>query len=722
MKKTTLLVAILLCCEWIAPAAPIVVDEGMWLPMFIGEQNYDDMKAKGLKLTAKEIYDINNSSLKDAIVMLGRGFCTAEVVSPEGLVLTNHHCAYDMIQSHSTVENDYLKDGFWAMKKSDELPNPGITASFLLRMEDVTEKVLKDVKDDMDETTREEVIAKASKRLQNDAAEGGKFTVNVRNFYGGNEYYMFIYVTYKDVRLVGAPPSSVGKFGGDTDNWMWPRHTGDFSMLRIYADKDNQPAAYSKDNQPLKPKHHLPVSVKGVKEGDFAMVMGYPGSTDRYLTSYGIKRELETRQPTIVKIRGERLDLMKEDMDASNKVRIQYASKYASVSNYWKYFIGQQAGLKRLKVEEKKKATERAFAKWVDADKARKAKYGDALSSLEKGYAQLSEYTLSEVYLREAGFGSEILRFAFNFVPLERELAKDEPNMDAVKAMTASLKATVEGHFKDYNAGTDQKVTAKLLSMYAQDVPASQLPSFLAEAKAKYGSDFSKYSAKLFKKSFLDDKDAVMAFLANPSAKMIQKDPAFTAFMSILQKRFAMGAQIEGAQQLIDKGNRLFIAGLREMNPDKKYYPNANSTMRLTYGTVLPYSAKDAVFYDFTTTSEGILEKEIPGDGEFDVPARLKKLLEGKDFGMYANKDGELVTCFITNNDITGGNSGSPVINGSGELIGLAFDGNWEAMSGDIAFEPKLQRCINVDIRYVLFIIDKYAGAKHLVDEMTIKK
>lgn len=720
MKKKVLLLAILICCSLISTATP--PDEGMWLPMFIKRLNYEDMQKKGLQLTPEEIYSINNSSLKDAIVRLGRGFCTAEVISDKGLLLTNHHCAYDVIQDNSTTEHNYLRDGFWAKDLKSELPNPGLTASFLVRMEDVTEKVMANVNDDMDAADRAAAIRAVAKELEGAASEEGKYDVNVRSFFAGNEYYMFVYKTYRDVRLVGAPPEAVGKFGGDTDNWMWPRHTGDFSMLRIYAGSDNEPADYSENNVPLKPKHHLPVSLKGVKEGDYAMVMGYPGSTDRYLSSYGVQMALDKTQPTTVKIRGERLDLMKEDMDQSEEIRLKYASKYASVSNYWKYFIGQQAGLKRLKVYDKKKATEDEFEKWVAANADRKAKYGEAISLLKEGYAEMNELALARVYLNEAAFGSEILRFAFSFSGLERALSADDPDQGRITKMAEALQKRAEGFYKEYNAPTDQKVTAALLELFYKGVPKSQQPDVFETINSKYKGNFEKYSAMLFKKSIFANKATLDAFLKAPSAKALSKDPAIQAINSILGNfRQNLAPKMGPANEKINKGNRLFIAGLREMNPSKKYYPNANSTMRLTYGTVLPYRAKDAVNYDFITTGKGILEKEIPHDEEFHVPSHLHTLLEKGDFGQYA-ENGQLVTCFLTNNDITGGNSGSPVINANGELIGVAFDGNWEAMSGDIAFEPELQRCINVDIRYVLFIIDKYANAKHLVDEMTLRK
>ncbi|MGB0525254.1 MAG: S46 family peptidase [Flammeovirgaceae bacterium] len=720
MKGKILLLTACLLSSFFAHATP--PDEGMWLPMFIKRLNYEDMQKKGLQLTPEEIYSINNSSLKDAIVRLGRGFCTAEVISDKGLILTNHHCAYDVIQDNSTTENNYLRDGFWAKDLKSELPNPGLTASFLVRMEDVTEKVLANVSDEMSDADRAGAIRQAAKELEGKASEDGKYDVQVKSFFAGNEFYLFVYKTYRDVRLVGAPPEAVGKFGGDTDNWMWPRHTGDFSMLRIYAGPDNEPADYSENNVPLKPKHHLPISLKGVKEGDYAMVMGYPGSTDRYLSSYGVKMALEKSQPTTVKIRGERLDLLKEDMDESEEIRLKYASKYASVSNYWKYFIGQQAGLKRLKVYDKKKALEDQFNKWVTADQSRKEKYGEATKLLEEGYAEMQELALSRVYLNEAALGSEILRFAFRFLSLDEALNASDPDQGKIKKMAESLKKRAEGFYKEYNAPTDQKVTAALLELYYKGVPKNQHPDLFTTINSKYKGNFEKYAAVLFKKSIFADQSELNAFLADPSAKVLSKDPAMAAINSIFTNfRTNIAPKMGPATQKIAKGNRLFIDGIRKMNANKKYYPNANSTMRLTYGTVLPYQAKDAVNYDYVTTSKGILEKEIPNDQEFHVPPKLHDLLVKKDFGQYA-ENGELITCFLTNNDITGGNSGSPVINAKGELIGVAFDGNWEAMSGDIAFEPELQRCINVDIRYVLFIIDKYANAKHLVDEMTLRK
>lgn len=720
MKKTLLLLVVLVATFSKAQAGP--PDEGMWLPMFIERLNYVDMQKKGLQLTPEEIYSINNSSLKDAIVRLGRGFCTAEVISDQGLLLTNHHCAYDVIQDNSTEEHNYLRDGFWAKDLKSEINNPGLTASFLVRMEDVTKKVLANVEDEMAPEDRMGAIRQASKELEEAASEEGKYSVQVKSFFEGNEFYMFVYKTYRDVRLVGAPPESVGKFGGDTDNWMWPRHTGDFSMLRIYAGTDNEPADYSADNVPYKPKHHLPISLKGVKKGDYAMVMGYPGRTDRYLSSYGVKKALDIDQPSTVKIRGERLELLKEDMDKSEGIRLKYASKYASISNYWKYFIGQQAGLKRLKVYEKKKALEDKFEQWAAQDASQKERYGNTISYLKKGYEGVTSIAHYRVYMNEAALGSEIIRLAFRFRALEPMLSAEDPNMERLEATKTRLKATAASFYKEYNAPTDQKVTAALLELFYKGVPKAQHPEIIKTIESKYKGDFEKYAAYLFKKSMFASQEKLNSFLNDPTAKELNKDPAFAAMNSILNHYLQnIAPQAKEFNDMIETGNRLFVDGLRKMNKSKKYYPNANSTMRLTYGNVLPYEAKDAVTYDFVTTGTGILEKEIPNDEEFHVPPKLHKLLATKDYGQYA-ENGELITCFLTNNDITGGNSGSPVINAKGELIGIAFDGNWEAMSGDIAFEPELQRCINVDIRYVLFIVDKYAGATRLIEEMTLIK
>jgi len=694
-------------------------DEGMWLPLFIERLNYVDMQKMGLQLTAEEIYSINNSSLKDAIAIFGRG-CTSEIISDQGLLLTNHHCGYGRIQAHSSLEHDYLSDGFWAENLEDELPNPQLTTRFLVRIEDVTEKMLAEVNFDMTEEERAEIINGVAEEIEKDAKGDTHYECSVRGFFEGNEYYLFIYEVFKDVRLVGAPPSSIGKFGADTDNWMWPRHTGDFSLFRVYTDKDGNPAEYSEDNIPMKPKHHLPVSLAGVKKGDFSMILGYPGGTDRYMTSYGVKMILDIYSPAFVAIRDRKLNVMMEDMQSNPEIRIKYATKYARLANYWKYYIGQSKGLKKLKVYDKKQQLQKEFADWVNADQKRKDKYGEALNYIAQAYKKLSDFQVANIYQREAiTRGSEILGLADRFISLKDSLNADA-NEENVNEVLEGIKGRLDNYFKDYNASTDQKLLAAVLDMYAKNVPENQQPEYFKKVASKYKGNFVLYAEDVFSKSNFVNRKNVDAILDNPSVKTIEKDPAFKmveAFNDFYEPNIK--DPMKEANILLDKGNRLFVAGLREMYPDKKFYPDANFTMRLTYGTVQDYYPEDAVHFNYFTTLRGVMEKEDPNNWEFVVPEKLKELYQNKDYGKYGEGD-VMKLCFLTDHDITGGNSGSPVINGKGELIGLAFDGNWEAMSGDIAFEPALQRTINVDIRYVLFIIDKFAGAKRLIDEMTI--
>ncbi len=695
-------------------------DEGMWIPMLIDRLNYVDMQEMGLNLTAEEIYSINNSSLKDAIVIFGRG-CTGEIISKNGLLITNHHCGYGTIQSHSTIEHDYLSDGFWATSFEEELKNPGLSVRFLVRIEDVTGRILEGLNDDMTEAERNERINEIGDEIEAEATEDTHYTASVRSFFKGNEFYLFVYEVFRDVRLVGAPPSSVGKYGADTDNWMWPRHTGDFSIFRVYTAPDGLPADYADENIPLKPKHFLPVSVKGVKKGDFSMILGYPGRTDRYLTSYGVKLAVDESNMTIVKIRAEKLAIMREGMDTDNEVRIQYASKYAGTANYWKYYIGQTKGLKRLKVYDKKLELEVRFSAWVNANPAREAKYGQALPDIEKGYDILKQYNLSRRYYREAiSRGSEILGFAGRFGSL-RKLLDEKAEQEKIDKAVKGLRAYTERYFKNYNADIDRNLLAAMMKMYYLNVPAEQQPEMLKKLAEKYNGDFTDWAAIIFEKSIFSSPEKVYALLDNPKAKIIAKDPAYETIKAFSDNYEVISDKMAEADEYLTRGNRLFMAGLREMDKDKVFYPDANFTMRLSYGTVQDYYPGDAVRYEYFTTLDGVMEKEDPDNWEFVVPAKLKNLWKDKDYGIYGDGD-VMPVCFLTDHDITGGNSGSPVINGDGELIGLAFDGNWEAMSGDIAFEPALQRTINVDIRYVLFIIDKYAGAQNIIDELTIVK
>ena len=697
-------------------------DEGMWLPHLLQSMNEADMQECGLQLTAQDLYDVNNSSLKDAIVSFG-GFCTGEMISSEGLVLTNHHCGYGQIQEHSSLRNDYLKDGFWAMTRDEELPNEGLFVSFLVSMESVTDRVLEEL-GDISQDERKQKLRLIFDSIVSESIEGTDYNARVKSFFGGNEFYLMKYVTYNDVRLVGAPPSSIGKYGGDTDNWMWPRHTGDFALFRVYCAPDGSPAEYSEENIPYTPKHHLPIQLEGVDNGDYTMIFGFPGSTDRYLTSFGIQQALEQTNPTIVQIREEKLAVMKAGMDASKKTKIQYASKHARTSNYWKYYIGQSKGLKRMKVYDKKLAIQDQFTEWVNSgDDSRYEKYGNVLNIIEEAYEQNKKINIARTYLNEAIFqGSEIMYFSYL---MNRKLENIPTDEKGRRKFMKEIKKEAKEYYKNYNSTIDEELFSSMLEMYYYNVPKNQHPSVFKRIEQQLfgfkALDFDYYAKNVFRRSIFSSKEKFFTFLENPSKIKLERDPAYITMMSIYdyylenhyQKRLSVRSKL-------DEGNRLFIAGLREMNPDMDYYPNANSTMRVTYGNVYDYSPGNGAHYDYYTTIEGIMEKEDPSDDEFIVPEKLKELYYLGDYGQYADKDGNLRINFISNNDITGGNSGSPVINAWGEIVGTAFDGNWEAMSGDIAFENEIQRTISVDIRYILFIIDKYAGATHLINEMTI--
>ncbi|MDA3928960.1 MAG: S46 family peptidase [Prolixibacteraceae bacterium] len=714
-KKLRLIVIVLLLVN------TLHADEGMWLPSLLNKVNEDTMYELGAQLTSDQIYNINSSSLKDAVISLNGGSCTGELVSDEGLFLTNHHCGYGLIQKHSSEGNNILKDGFWAATKNDELTNPGYKASFLISVEDVTAKVLANVSEDMDEGERIDSINAISSELVENATEDTHYDAKVKSFYSNNQYLLFVYETFNDIRLVGAPPHFIGKFGGDTDNWMWPRHTGDFSMFRIYTGPDGLPAEFSEENIPLKPRHYLPISLKGYKENDFAMVMGYPGSTDRYLTSKGVEFTMDYTNDTRIKVRKEKLNIIRAYMATSEKASIQYASKAARSSNYYKYSIGQNKGLKNLDVVAKKKAIEEEFQAWVNQAEERKSKYGEAISLIEEAYRNSDDDKairfISEALLR----GPEIFYAATRYEALRKQL-ESKSDEEAIEAAVVSLEERSASFFKDFNSDTDQKIVAALTKVFVDNVSEKYHPGFVKTIQKKYRGNYDAWAEAIFKKSFINDESAVAAFLANPKKRKIKNDPIFKISREILKIRLKAYDDNSDDKTKLNKGYRLFLAGLREMNKENSFYPNANSTMRLTYGSVGDYEPRDGVHYDYFTTLKGYIEKEIPGDSEFDVWPRLKELYYENNFGDYADSDGTLHTCFTSNNDITGGNSGSPVINGNGELIGIAFDGNWEAMSGDIAFEPELQKCINVDIRFVLWVIDTFAGASHLVDEMTLVK
>lgn len=703
-------------------------DEGMWLLPLLQKYNIATMQSMGLKLSAEDIYSVNHSSIKDAIVMFGRG-CTGEVISSQGLVLTNHHCGYGAIQSHSSVEHDYLKDGFWARSTEEEIPTPGLSVTFLVRIEDVTEVMNNMLQGRITEKERAKIIEAVGDSLSADATKDTHYYASVQSFYGGNAFYLLVYETFSDVRMVGAPPSSIGKFGADTDNWTWPRHTGDFSLFRIYADKDNKPAKYSPDNVPYKPKHHLPISIKDLEKGDFAMVLGYPGSTTRYMTSWEVEESEKITNSNRAYIRGIKQDIILEDMLASDEVRIKYASKYSGSSNYWKHSIGQNQALKRLHVKSSKEKSEAEFLKWLDGNGKRKEAYGEALPLIRDAVKGRRDYVHANQYLLETLYmGTEIIGLAsrandfYKYLNEGQEkISEDEKEKEMAKRVN-KFKDSARAFYKNYNCPTDKKVAKAMFKLFNNNVSKELQPELFNIIRIDYNGNFDEYIDNLYDKSMFADSVMLWAFLENPSAESLKNDPAFYAATSIGETRESYFEKIGFFNDNYKKGHRLYVAGIMEKNEGKPKYPDANFSMRLTYGKVLDYYPKDAVHYNYITTLKGVMEKEDPDNWEFVVPDRLKDLFESKNFGPYAMKNGEMPVNFITNNDITGGNSGSPVINAKGELIGCAFDGNWEAMSGDIIFEPDYQRCINVDIRYILFIIDKYAEAKRLIDEMTITR
>jgi len=668
-------------------------DEGMWLLPLLEKMNINTMQAMGCKLSAEDIYSVNHSSIKDAIVHFGGG-CTGEMISKDGLVITNHHCGYSSIQQLSSVEHDYLTDGYWAMNRSQELPAAGLTVTFLESMTDVTAEIESATRKAKNDEEWDELYSKEVKRLVEKATGKSQYlTASVSSLFGGNVYYLIVNKTYKDVRFVGAPPSSIGKFGADTDNWMWPRHTCDFSMFRVYADKDNNPAEYSEDNVPYHPVKSLEISIKGYQPGDFTMIIGYPGTTNRFMTASELKERVMLNDITI-KCRTIRQDLLMEDMLADPKVKIQYASKYTSSSNAWKKYIGMNETFVKLDVEARRAAEEVAFKEWVNQDPKRQAEYGNALNLIDGAVNSRKEYLTKRTYISETLSRIEIL-----------SVARSVSN--AIKGGKAlSNYSSVESFYKDYNLPTDIKVAKAMLTLYKESVD----PTFV--------DDVDEFVDNLYSTSVFTSIDNVIEALA--TGKDLTNDPAVVLASRVTALSSEASSKVNSVVDDFEKGKKSYIAGTMEMHPERAFYPDANSTMRLSYATVEPYSPKDAVIYNYYTTLDGVMEKEDPDNWEFVVPEKLKELHKKGDYGRYAMENGKLPACFLTTGDITGGNSGSPVLNDRGQLLGLAFDGNWEAMSGDIIFEPELQRCINVDIRYVLYIMDYYGGAGYLMDEMTI--
>ncbi len=697
-------------------------DEGMWIPMLIGK-NYEQMKKQGFKLTPEDLYSINKASLKDAIVSFG-GFCTGEIVSKNGLIFTNHHCGYEAVAENSTPQNNILDNGFFAKSYTEEKPIPGLFVNFLVRMEDVTAKVNVAL-NGLPEKDQAAKITEIGNQMAAEATKGTHYTGFVRDFYKGNQYFLYIFEKFSDIRLVGTPPQSIGKFGGDTDNWMWPRHTGDFSVFRVYAGADNKPADFSATNKPYTPKKYLPISLKGIQNGDFSIVYGFPGRTDRFLTSYGVKLATEKVSPTIVKLRDIRLKAWKEEMDKDLGTRLKLSSIYARIANYWKYFIGQTEQLNRLKIYEQKQKQEQQF---TEAN-AKAPEYAGLLEKYKAAYAAYEPYAIHRTYVNEGLLASAWVRQAVQTKSIIQGVEAGKTNDSLARQTRQRIDESLTEYQNNYNETADKKIFAQILTAFYTDVPKSQHPKFYTLIVEKYweGSPeatFKKFTNYLWENSNLIKPEKFKAFLQNPSLVKLEDDPGYKYALNINPPDYVKAnfgsilSEFETTRTDLDK---VYLKALLEQNKSKLMYPDANSTMRITYGNVQNYSPKDAVKYEVVTTIDGMVDKYVPGDSEFDLPKNLIDAYNAKNFGQYAS-NGSLVVNFITNNDITGGNSGSPVINGNGELIGLAFDGNWEAMSGDIAFDKNYKRTICVDVRYVLWCIDVLGGAKNLIAELDLRK
>ena len=697
--------------------AGLKADEGMWMLPLIQKLNIQKMNGMGLAMTADDIYSDTNVSLKDAVIIFGNG-CTGVMVSNQGLIFTNHHCGYSAIQQRSSMEHNYLKDGFTAQKQTDEIPCPGLTVKYLVKIQDVTERIISQLPETLLGSNRTAKIDSISRVIQTETEKSVdkalNYSARVRPFYSGNEFYLFVYQEYTDIRFAFAPPASIGKFGGETDNWMWPRHTGDFSVFRVYCAPDGKPATFAKENIPYSPKRFATISNQGYQAGDYTMIMGNPGTTTRYLSSWGVNNRMKATNQARIDVRGAKQDVWHSFMRVDEAIKLAYSSKFASSANYWKNSIGMNKAIGNLNVMAQKKAQEKAFADWVNSTPERKTKYNDVLKSLEDGYSKVYPMSRAANYLTESLMsGVEMPRIASQ---VERLINRNLP-VDSLLNQTAEI-------YKDYYPAVDQATMVAMLDIYKKSVDPDALPDFYTDIQKKYKGDYTKYAKFIFDKSDFYSLEKITKAIKNHK-KDFSKDPALIFSLEVRKTMNDIRSDVyTKTNEKIKDAERLYENGIKAMAAEtgKPMYPDANSTMRLTYGTVGGYNAADAVVYKYYTTTKGILQKEIPGDEEFDVPAKLKNAIVDKNYGAYVDKKtGEMHVAFLSNTDITGGNSGSPIFNANGELLGLAFDGNWEAMSGDIVFEPDLQRTISVDVRYILFIMDKVGGAKRLIEELNIK-
>jgi len=708
--KRNLLAFVLLLLSCISYA-----DEGMWMLNHLDKKTCLLMRQLGLEMPADKLFSDRNPSLKDAIISFG-GYCSGVVVSDDGLIFTNHHCGFEAIQSHSSVAHDYIKDGFVAKNKEAELPNPGLFVSFLVSQKNVTSRILKDVTPDMDETKRGYIIDSLSYAIANEVSEKDSLLRGeVNAYYGGNEFYLSVYKDYKDIRLVFAPPSSVGKFGGDTDNWVWPRHTGDFSVFRIYADKNNQPAAYSPQNRPFHPSYVVPISLKGYQKGSYCMTLGYPGSTDRYLSSFGIEDQMQAQNQAMIDVRGVKQAIWKEAMESSDSIRIMYSSKYAISSNYWKFSIGVNKAIKELKVLENRRMLESDMVKFIETHSDMKAKYGQLIDSLRVNYKKLSATSHAMSYLGECFVN------ASDVLSLSLKAINTDFSSDSVAGR--AYKESLVKEYANIDLSTDKKVMVAMLKQCSEKLDTVYLPGIYKVINEKYSGDFQKYADYLYSESEMISPRGLERICSKDTTFNVFDDPAIYMAVDVIAKFADLSQETAGINTAISRDERLYNEVLRQMYEGKSFYPDANSTMRLSFGIVAPYSTNNSSDATFSTTTDGIFDKvkRYKGNEDFWVQPSLLDILSKKDFGKYADKNGEMNVCFISNNDITGGNSGSAMFNGKGELIGLAFDGNWEGMSSNLSYEESLQRCIGVDIRYVLFLIDKYGEAPNLIKELNLK-